>query len=363
MLRWPGLATVAMAILALLFVACGDDDGDSPIRVGGSPGADARTGRAADGSSTAVSPAVTTPEPFAATCGREDVAPRYTGEGRLKSPALPSPAGPVASLASREDVGLERTIGLSLGDGAGAFGVMVVNLSDGRYAALNPDRSFYAASLFKLTVMYEVFRQREMGTLSFDETILYSPFYQKYDLAAAPMRVCSDVSVARAVEQMITVSENVSAVLLQDRVGAAAIDQDMAALGLGATTLGTGDVSTTPRDMARLLEIIARDRAVSPQASREMLGLLLRQTVRNRIPAGLPGGVSVANKTGDWENATHDVAIVLAPFGTYVIAVLSEQGSATPIAELSAAVYRYLATGELPPTPTPGASPDAAPAR
>jgi hypothetical protein len=66
----------------------------------------------------------------------------------------------------------------------------------------------------------------------------------------------------------------------------------------------------------------------------------------------VPSGVAVGNKTGDWEGATHDVGIVAAPFGTYVIAVLSDQGSAAPITALSRAVYRYFATGEMPPTPS-----------
>ncbi|MSQ62149.1 MAG: hypothetical protein EXR43_06195 [Dehalococcoidia bacterium] len=101
--------------------------------------------------------------------------------------------------------------------------------------------------------------------------------------------------------------------------------------------------------MARLLELIARGRAVSPPASGEMLGLVVSQTVRDRLPAGLPADIVVGNKTEDWENVTHDVAIGRAPFGTDVIVTLSEQNGTAPLARLSADVYRYLATGVLPP--------------
>jgi hypothetical protein len=50
----------------------------------------------------------------------------------------------------------------------------------------------------------------------------------------------------------------------------------------------------------------------------------------------------VAHKTGNWDDATHDVGIVYAPSGPYVIAVLSDLPyTSEPIAELSRLVYEY----------------------
>ncbi len=364
MYRRFALSLAALTFAALLLAACGGGDGgDSPISVATrTAGGASATPAAGDGGTgpprASRSPAGTpTPEPFAATCGKGGaVAAAHTEEGRFISPGPPAPPGPLGTAASQPDAGLLETIRVALGDDAAAFGVVVVNLADGRYAELNPDRQFYAASLFKLTVLYEVFRQRELGRLPFDEKLLYTPFYEQYDLGVAPMDVCSEPAVGDAVTAMITISENVSAVLLQDRVGAAAVNQDMAALGLRATTLAPEGVSTTPHDMALLLEGIARGSAVSSGASGEMLDLLLRQQVRERLPAGVPAGVAVGNKTGDWPGATHDVAVVLAPFGTYVIAALSEQPSAAPFVALSAAVYRYFETGEAPVAPSPAAA-------
>ncbi len=370
MLAWRGFATAATVALALLFVACtADEDGESPIRLGysptiqpGQPGQPPPTQSAGRTATAMPSPGAATPEPFAAICGfGGETAARHDDDGRLLSPPPPPPPAPVASVAKREDAQLLLTIRRSLGEREDRFGVVVVNLADGRYAGLNGERSFNAASLYKLTVLYEVFRQREAGLLEFSEALLYTPYYERFDLGVASMPVCSSVTVDEATESMITVSENVSAVLLQDRVGAGAINQDMAALGLTATGLAPEGVTTTPRDMAFLLELIARHRAVSEGASRQMLDLLLRQTVRNRIPAGLPANVPVGNKTGDWVDATHDVAIVLAPFGVYVIAVLSEQPDAEPIAMLSTAVYNYFDTGQVPPAPVPGRPPAPSP--
>ena len=84
---------------------------------------------------------------------------------------------------------------------------------------------------------------------------------------------------------------------------------------------------------------------MSEAASRDARELLLRQKTRDGVPAGLPAGVSVGNKTGTWEGATHDVAFVEAPSGTYVITVLSDKdwGWAL-ITRVSRAVFDVLST-------------------
>lgn len=141
---------------------------------------------------------------------------------------------------------------------------------------------------------------------------------------------------------MITLSDNTSAIMLLRALNGATIDRTMRDLGLRDTSVSDWELPTTAHDMSRLMEAIASGRAVDANASVEMVELLLRQTWRSRIPAGLPEHVLVGNKTGDWYDAAHDVAVVFAPHGTYVIAVLSDGGgSDATIRELSRRVYEY----------------------
>jgi beta-lactamase class A len=95
--------------------------------------------------------------------------------------------------------------------------------------------------------------------------------------------------------------------------------------------------------MALLLEMMARRQAVDQKSSEEMIALLARQRINNRIPALLPRGLQIAHKTGEWENATHDVGVVYAPKGTYVIALMSSKPwNINALAKLSGIVYEYL---------------------
>ena len=100
------------------------------------------------------------------------------------------------------------------------------------------------------------------------------------------------------------------------------------------------------KDAGMILEQIYRGKCVSARYSREMLNLLLRQTRRWKIPAGLPSGVKVANKTGETSSVQHDMAIVFGKKTDYVICVFSRTGSegyAVPrIKSISSTVYKYL---------------------
>jgi beta-lactamase class A len=74
-----------------------------------------------------------------------------------------------------------------------------------------------------------------------------------------------------------------------------------------------------------ILERIARRRAVSTEASDEMIEVLPQQTCSDMIPARLPESVEVAHKTSWILGLHHDAGIVFVPDGpTYVLVLLSE---------------------------------------
>jgi beta-lactamase class A len=139
---------------------------------------------------------------------------------------------------------------------------------------------------------------------------------------------------------MVTLSDNTSAVAMLHRLGGATIDATLRDAGIENTSVNTEELPTTASDMARIMELIVRGDGVSESAKTMMRDLLLGQGTRTGIPQGVPREVAVGNKTGNWEGATHDVAFVDAPDGTYIIAVLSDGSwEWDPLVRVSAAVY------------------------
>jgi beta-lactamase class A len=222
---------------------------------------------------------------------------------------------------------LERIVREALGEEVDRYAVVIKDLADGRGVSINADRLFYAASLFKLEVMYEIVRQAEAGAMDLAETYNLSDYYNRFGLGPRLTELCEDVTLERALVAMMSVSDNAAAVMLQDRAGPRNINNSMAALGLAATALlPENTLPTTAADMALLMEGIARGQAAGETGSARMVELMAGETINDRIPSGVPEGTRVAHKTGNWENATHDAGIVYGVRSTYVVVLMSDVG-------------------------------------
>ncbi len=292
------------------------------------------------------------------------------------APAAPAPReralAPPNAQAAGDIVAAPALVALveqHLRDLRGVFGVAIKSLDSGQGALLNADRPFPAASLFKLPVMYEVYRQRDAGRLSLAEPLTLSARYAEWDLGTLDVPIGTTLTVESALRRMITISDNATANLLADRVGWSNLNATVRDLGLRETRLGGAALTTSPRDMLRLLELLARGEGSTPASSAEMVDLLLDQRVNDRLPAQLPAGARVAHKTGNLEGIVHDVGIVYAPGAPFLIALLAEDAYdyaqvARAQAALTRAVYDYFVTasGGPPPAGSPTLTPPRGPA-
>jgi len=234
-------------------------------------------------------------------------------------------------LPVRADV--ERLIADSGADVAVAFRTL-----DGRDELLiQPDVVFHAASTMKVPVMIELYRQARVGFFKLDDRIpVTNTFHSIVDGSPYVLNPADDsdtemykrlgqrVSYRQLCEAMITVSSNLAANILIERLDPRKIQVTSDMLGaLGMRVLrGVEDGkafqqginnTTTARALLTLMEKIAHGQAVDTPASAEMIAVLKRQKFNDRIPAGLPSGVAVAHKTGEITKIQHDAAIVFAP--------------------------------------------------
>ncbi|MCC7372511.1 MAG: serine hydrolase [Chloroflexi bacterium] len=236
-----------------------------------------------------------------------------------QAPADPTPDPKAVNLRKLHEAVFAPFRGVS-----GRFGIYVKDLGTGQTIALNEHFPFQSASLYKLPVMYEVFKLRDLDLFRLNEEMTIGPDDAEMDLGSLPWPIGTRITIGTALDRMVTLSDNSGAYMLAKKVGSPRINEDMSGLGLTHTHVRGDDLKTSAYDMARLLELIARGQALSPETSAEMVHLMARQQVRNRIPVRMPAEAVVANKTGNWESAAHDVAIVYGPRATFVIALLSD---------------------------------------
>ena len=231
----------------------------------------------------------------------------------------------------------------------------------------NAHESFPAASTIKMLILLTAFRAEDRAPGSMQRNVIIhgsdlvggSPF-----LASA--RPGSAFTVSQLIVPMIQLSDNSASNALISHFGFAAINASAHRAGLLRTHLKRHflDYSaivhhhenvTTPADMAMLLYQLERgsreslDTVASATACRRMIHIMLGQTDRDKIPAGLPRGVPVANKTGEVDGVRNDVAIV-DPLGDspFVLTVLTKNLSdysraVAGIGRISGAVYARIA--------------------
>lgn len=217
----------------------------------------------------------------------------------------------------------------------GTWSVYVEKLDTGESISVN-NQKMYAASLIKLFALGAAYDRIRQGKLS-----------ESY--------------VTPTLRSMITVSDNYAFNEVVRWVGITYVNTWCKENGYTQTNQGrglnpsgnsagldngSGTNLTSASDCGRFLASIYRGTCVSKSASQKMLAFLKQQERRWKIPAGVPGGVVVANKTGETDDYTHDAAIVYSKGGDYVLVVMGYVpgqgwGSAGNITSLSRMVYDY----------------------
>src|SRR5262245_55376464 len=202
----------------------------------------------------------------------------------------------------------------------GVVGVAATQLAKGETVAYNADLRFPTASTIKTAVMVEVYHRIAEGRLQSDTPVTLTDAAKVGEpVVLNGLHAGLQLTVADLVRLMITVSDNTATNLLIGLLGTEAIDRRLEAYGLRQTKLhrptfrdGRADVdpeserefglgATTPREMARLMQLLAEGRIVSRAACDEMVAILREQHDRVMIPRLLPleEGFLVANKTGE----------------------------------------------------------------
>ena len=280
----------------------------------------------------------------------------------------------MTSTATKDALG-ERIAGIGREAGARSVAVAYYDYETRTEWDYRGDEWVHAASTIKVPILLGVFGAAHRGVLSVDSRVhVRNRFISVAD--GKPFRVESGrdansevhrhlgktMKVRELAYHMIVTSSNLATNLLIDLVG---LDEMRAALDFLRVTgvrlhRGVEDErawekginnEVTARGLISVLRPIEEGTAFSVESSAHMLEILHDQEFRSGIPAGVPEGARVANKTGEISTVAHDAAIVYLPDRKpYAVVVLTEwevgtSGRSDTIARVSRAVYEHLTRG------------------
>lgn len=215
---------------------------------------------------------------------------------------------------------------------------------------INANESFYPASTFKVAVMMEVYNQVRKALLFLNDEI---PVVNSFSSIAdgSPFSVMAEddadttlyekiggtANLSELVRLMIVRSSNLATNILIQKVSAACVNALLKELGVEGVQVLRGvedhkahalglDNKATARGLMQIMKRLAEGKAVSPDSSAQMIQILLDQEFNEGIPAGLPGGMRVAHKTGWIDQLYHDFGMILPrERRPYVLAIMTDK--------------------------------------
>jgi beta-lactamase class A len=235
--------------------------------------------------------------------------------------AVPAPAFVRADTAQ-----LHRTLEAIADAHHGVVGYAIHNLDTGERLSRRGDETFPTASLVKVPVMVTVYDLVAKGQLSLDDPLTLLSIDKVG--GAGVLHLLHNgliLTVRDATALMIATSDNTATNLLLDRILIRRVWDKMEALGLPHTkvhhkvstwassvapdsTKKYGLGVTTPNEMARLFELLARGQAVDARSDSLMLALLDENQDGDQMQRAVTG-VRAPHKTGSVDASRTECAI------------------------------------------------------
>jgi beta-lactamase class A len=237
----------------------------------------------------------------------------------------------------------------------GVLGVAAIDLTSGRNITFNPDTLFATASTIKVPILIEMFRLARAGEFKMtdkvtletaelvggsgkiQDTLKNGPVTMTVmELITAMMEHSDNTATNRAIQmaRMERVNRRTQELgLQQTRLRRIMLDSDAASKGM--------ENVSTPLEMARLMELIYREKAGAAEDCKEMMRIM--KLVKGQIRASVPATVEVASKTGDLVGVKCETAVVLHPKRPFVLSVYGSylKGEANPVGAVTKLIYDH----------------------
>jgi beta-lactamase class A len=248
---------------------------------------------------------------------------------------------------------LRTRIEQAIRDANASIGVAIRHIESGDEVMINADTPVPLASVVKIPVLVEAYRQLADGRFKLGDRWLLEPRYKA--LGSGILTQFDDglePTVKDLLTLMIIISDNTATDIVMDRLGIETINSTMHQVGLTHThvartlhdiftdmlpsadpgqdryalarweaehgvrrdgfsySLGPDNNVSTPREMTRLVEMIFKAEILTRDACDSMLEMMLKQQLNDRLPRFLPPGTRIAHKTGTFVGVRNDCGII-----------------------------------------------------
>jgi beta-lactamase class A len=234
-----------------------------------------------------------------------------------------------------------------------SFGMYFEYLPTGTSININGINEFHAASLFKTPIIMAYYHTRERLGITDDPILaltsnqLDSQFGNLWQKGAG-----YQLKASEAVRMALEESDNTAAKALVPLIGTVDFEAVYQGLDIALTVDKDGAV-LTPKSYSSIFKALYFSAVLNKDDSQEILNYLAKSKFPDKLAAGVPPGVTVAHKIGDFVEkngngeAFTDCGIVYIPRRPYLLCMVSktdEQTARVRMQDISRMIYDFVSS-------------------
>ena len=239
--------------------------------------------------------------------------------------------------------------------------IYVWEYEQGKYANINADELFPTASIIKIPVLIEMFREIEEGHFKLYDKMVMGEHYRTSGSGSLQYRAeNSTFSMDSLARHMIEESDNTSTNMIMAKIGGKhSVNRALKNWGMEKTHIEnwlpdlSGENVSTAREMSTILYNINNESLLNINSRENIIDYMSHVKNNRLIAAGLPNNAQFIHKTGDIGKMLGDAGIVYAPNGQrYIITIFAKrpynhhQGKEF-ITEASEIIYNYIVNNKI----------------
>lgn len=245
-------------------------------------------------------------------------------------------------------------------------GVYLEDLGTAEWCGSAEEVAFMPGSLLKVPVMITYLKMIAAGSMSLDRSFIVDT--RNANLPPVRVKLSSELvdgrsyTVAELLEAMMGRSENKALYALLQHIDRSMLEETYAAIGCTLPSDTDGPVPISAEQVSRFWKVLYDATTLDHGLAVYGFDQAIRSEFIYGIAGGLPPGVQVAHKFGEYEDATgqqlHDSGIIYLQGAPYLLTIMTKgpdmRRQARLMRELSAELYEAMRSL----SPVPGIAPE-----
>jgi beta-lactamase class A len=231
--------------------------------------------------------------------------------------------------------------------------VYLTRLNDGHWTGVNCSEQFHPGSLIKVPVMMTYLRESEKNPGLLDRKFSLNqnskvPNQTFNDKSIVPGR---NYSVKELLYFMITQSDNNATLLLNQNVNVEEFKHLFASIGITEPDIHSPDYNITASEYSKFLCVLYNASYLNNEDADYALSLLAQCSFKDGLLNGLPQGMKVAHKFGEWGQPTagglhelHESGIIYFDGNPVLVTIMTKGREVKPLPGVISEITRLISS-------------------